>query len=80
MIKFITDIRSSNEPDILTPVKHEALMIVSIDGQYLGKFEAPKTGWSHERLCALSDQFPRQWATCGADALLGEQFVGSSEI
>lgn len=80
MIKFITDIRSSNEPDILTPVKHLALLIVSIEGQYLGKYEAPKNGWTHERLCALSETFPLQWAACGADALLGDQFVGSSEI
>ncbi|MGR5178869.1 hypothetical protein [Vibrio mediterranei] len=80
MITFITDIRKDDEPDILTAVKHEALLIVSIEGQLLNRFEAPMLGWSHESLCALSDTFPKQWSVCGADALLGEQWVGSSEV
>lgn len=80
MITFITDIQHEREPDILTPVKHLALLIVSIDGQLLGRFDAPNGGWSHALLNALSDQFPAQWSTIGADALLGELWVGSSEI
>ena len=47
MLKFITDVRD-NEPDILSVVKNETLMIISIDGQLLQTFEAPEEGWEHE--------------------------------
>lgn len=79
MITFITEIRN-NEPDILTPCKHERLLVMSIEGQFLNSYEAPREGWTHETLVKLSKVFPDQWAVCGADATLGDQFVGSTEI
>jgi hypothetical protein len=79
MIKFITDI-CNKEPDILTPVKNNTLLIVSVDGQLLGRYEPPKGGWSHKRLCDLNAIFPQEWLFCGADALLGEQWIGSTEV
>ena len=79
MIKFITDIQG-NEPDILTPHKHKRLLIMSMEGQYLNSYEPPKTGWTHDTLSKLTEVFPSEWNTCGADALLGDQFVGSTEV
>lgn len=79
MIHFITDVRH-NEPDILTPVKNNTLLIVSIEGQLLGRFDAPKEGWTHNSLCDLNTSFPEQWLFCGADALLGEVWIGSTEV
>ena len=80
MLHFITDIRSDKEPDILTPNRFKRLLIVSLEGQLLASYESPSTGWSHELLVKLSQFVPNQWDFCGADALLGEQFVGSTEI
>jgi hypothetical protein len=80
MLKFITDIQNENEPDILTKVQHETLLILSIEGQYLGSYEPPEHGWTHEKLTSMAESFPSEWNFCGADALIGDQWVGSTEI
>ncbi|AUI88858.1 hypothetical protein BS333_21020 (plasmid) [Vibrio azureus] len=80
MIRFITDIKSPQEPDILTPNRFNQLLIVSLEGQLLATYNAPMNGWTHDVLVRLSRLFPQQWGYCGADALLGDQFVGSTEI
>lgn len=80
MIRFITDIQSQQEPDILTPNRFNRLLIVSLEGQLLAGYNAPMSGWTHDVLVRLSRLFPQQWEYCGADALLGDQFVGSTEI
>lgn len=80
MIKFITDITSKSEMNILEPVKDKNLLIVSLEGQLLGSFEPPKNGWTHDDLCEKNKTFPKEWNVCGADALLGEQWVGSTEV
>ncbi|MFA0356895.1 hypothetical protein AB4525_08250 [Vibrio breoganii] len=79
-LTFITDAVNPNEPDLLAGNQHETLLIVSLEGQLLARYEPPTSGWSHERLCDLTDSFPQQWEFCGADALIGQCFVGSTEI
>ena len=79
MLKFITNIENG-EPDILSSVAEKSLMILSLDGQLLARYEPPLDGWTHDRLTQLASKFPHQWNYCGADALLGESFVGSTEI
>lgn len=79
-ITFITDIVHSSEPDLLSGNQHQTLLIVSLEGQLLGRYAPPKNGWSHKRLCELATTFPHQWDFCGADAILGTQFVGSTEV
>ncbi|MGF1884062.1 hypothetical protein [Vibrio splendidus] len=79
MMKFITDLQG-DEPDILTPHKHKPLMIISLEGQSLRTYDAPSTGWTHDTLVQLSDFFLPQWSVCGAEAWLGEQWIGSTEI
>ncbi len=80
MLKFITDIQNKKEKDILSSCRFKRLMIVSLDGQYLASYDAPKNGWTHDVLVDLADCFPHEWGVCGADALLGDSFVGSTEI
>ncbi len=80
MIKFITDIQSDSELDILTPNKDKTLLIVSIEGQLLASYTPPSLGWTHSELIRRSRDFPTEWNFCGADALLGEQWVGSTEV
>lgn len=80
MIRFITDRWNENEPDILADKPTENLMIVSLDHQCLAVYKAPSGGWTHDVLVRLSRYFPPQWDFCGADALIGERFVGSTEI
>jgi hypothetical protein len=80
MLKFITDRLTPCEPEILEPVKDKTLLIVSLEGQCLGIYDPPNGGWTHNLLCKLSESFPEQWSYCGADALIGDQFVGSTEI
>lgn len=50
MICFVTDIRSSVEPDILTLLKGNWLEIRSLNGEVLERIGAPSGGWTHERL------------------------------
>ncbi|WP_305372790.1 hypothetical protein [Photobacterium leiognathi] len=79
MLKFITNIEKG-EPDILSSEAEKPLMILSLEGQLLARYEPPVNGWTHDRLTQLASEFPHQWDYCGADALLGESFVGSTEI
>ena len=80
MITFVTDQLSPKEPDILTAVKFNTLLIMSLEGQYLARFDAPITGWTHQTLCNMNTLFESAWACCGVDAYLGNQWVGSSEV
>lgn len=77
-MKFITDTRPG-EMEILTPDNAlKTLRIVHGDhGQLLFMSEAPQDGWTHEKLCAL--ELPLGdllWA----DAYLGDEWVGSTEV
>lgn len=80
MITFITNQLTTHEPDILTECKHQNLLVMSLEGQQLALIIAPREGWSHERLCDLNACFPPQWTVCGAEAYLGQQWVGSTEV
>lgn len=79
-MKFITDI-NKNEPDLLLNNVFNPLIIMSLEGQFLARFEAPKkVGWCHESLETLVDDFPSEWLECGANAYINDVFVGSTEI
>jgi 5'-deoxynucleotidase len=80
MITFITQQETTEEPDILTSNQSRSLIVTSLEGQQLALFLAPEEGWTHEKLCALNDTFPPQWHVCGAEAYLGDQWVGSTEV
>jgi hypothetical protein len=80
MIIFATEKRHRNEPDILKTHKHQNLLITSPEGQRLALFIAPEKGWTHQSLCDLNANFPPQWEFCGAQAYLGEQWIGSNQL
>lgn len=80
MIHFITDIQHEREPDILAHKPTERLLIISLEHQLLASYNAPKDGWTHEILIRLSRYFCSQWNFCGCDAIIGELWVGSTEV
>jgi len=79
MFTFITNNHNACEPDILTINQHKPLLIVSLEGQWLARYNPPSSGWTQQTLQLLSHSFPEQWAFCGAEALLGEHPVGVIE-
>lgn len=80
MIYFITEHSNEYEPDILTTVKNHPLFLISLDGQLLGRHEAPASGWTHETLCKTNESAEPSWSFCGVETYLCEQKVGSSEV
>ena len=76
-IYFITDIRPDEGPDFLPPVSAEALKIRSLEGEHLMTIAAPAGGWTHEKLEATKIDLD---LTDGADAYVGSEWVGSTEI
>lgn len=84
LVAFITDVKG-DEPEILNKdVARETLKIVSIYDKNDVFFEcaAPEEGWTHEALCDLDapqEVVHMAWAR-GADAYLGNEWVGSTEV
>ncbi len=79
MICFVTDIRSSVEPDILTLLKGDWLEIRSLNGEVLERIGAPSGGWTHERLVEQAELL-EELTKEGAEAYLGGVWVGSTEV
>lgn len=86
MITFITDRRKRRdgtyERDILADVAHLPLTILAIDESPIAVMTS-KTEWTHASLVALLPQLNENFAeqlSEGANAYLGDQFVGSTEI
>ncbi len=78
MITFVTDVLPG-EPDILEGVRYKELRILAIDDSPIKTVPAPKGGWTHEVLqntgALLADETEE-----GANAYLGSEFVGSTEV
>lgn len=73
-IIFITDVRKG-EADILQSVASQPLIIRDSNKEVICEIAAPADGWTHEKLCCVefnTDEI--------ADAYLGEQWVGSTEV
>ena len=78
MIQFWTD-RRPGEPDILAPLKDATLVVTAIGGYSLYMSTAPDGGWTHERLQEKARALSILTAD-GANAWLGTELVGSTEI
>ena len=74
----MTDVRPG-EPDILTPVRHERLLVTDEDGQIVHAALAPAEGWTHETLAAATKS-PTIADAAAADAYLGGTWIGSTEV
>ncbi len=84
LVTFITDVQG-DEPEILNEIlARETLKIVSIFDRNEVFFEcaAPEEGWTHEALCTVDapqEVVKKAWDQ-GADAYLGKEWVGSTEV
>jgi len=75
MIYYITD-QTKGEPDILTPVRHETLIIRTLGGAEIFRHQAPQVGWTHDQLITVQPDDNGE----GSDAYLGASWVGSTEV
>ena len=78
MIHLVTDVRPG-EPDILTPVRRERLLVTDEDGQVVHSGPAPPGGWTHDTLAAATKS-PSIGDAAPADAYLGGTWIGSTEV
>lgn len=78
MITFITDVLE-RETDILDQVKNEYLLVLGLDGSLLESIPAPDKGWTHVALEEQA-QLLRPKTRLGAEAFVGKQWVGSTEV
>lgn len=79
MIYLVTDQRAGEE-DILTAARKNDFIITDLDGEKLAEFKAPDDGWTHEALNDLvENSATRKLTFYGADAYLGNTWVGSTE-
>lgn len=79
MICFVTDIQHDGEPDILGPVRNMMLMVRDLDGSKVAAVAAPDGGWTHPALVLVAQELACM-TDGGADAFIGGQWVGSTEV
>lgn len=78
-LHLITDLRPG-EPDILTPVRHESLVVrVKSHSATHVRIPSPPAGWTHEGLMesASGVHLPIEEPV---DAFLGDVWIGSTEV
>jgi len=78
MICFITDVWEG-EPDILQAVQGEPLQVYGLDGGLIDTIPAPVGGWTHDGLTNQAERLTPKTRD-GADAYLGSQWVGGTEV
>jgi hypothetical protein len=78
MLKFITDVQG-DEPDILTPIKDNSLVVTDLEKNKLFVEPAPHGGWTDKLLWDVSEKSVERTIN-GADAYLGDVWVGSTEV
>lgn len=78
---IITDIRP-DEPDVLTPLRHQVLTVSDLSGTEITQILAPQAGWTHEALETVCYPLESRCRVDGHDGLdfrLGDQWIGSTE-
>lgn len=78
MLCFVTD-RRPGEPDLMAALRMETLKVVDLDGGAILAREAPAGGWTHDELERIAVAIEPD-CLAGADAFLGPQWVGSTEV
>lgn len=76
-IRLVVDRWNESEPDILTAVKHQHLTVTDLDWKLIFWVPAPACGWTEKVLIDATDPID---APLGADAFVGQQWVGSTEV
>ncbi|AKJ36937.1 hypothetical protein U876_24205 [Aeromonas hydrophila NJ-35] len=76
---FITDILPGERVILIPSVIFNQLQIVDLFDRtdVLFEYASPVGGWTHEKLCALDIPLERLQ---GADAYLGNTWIGSTEV
>lgn len=76
---FITDVLLGGSVILIPSVIFNQLQIVDLFDRtdVLFEYAPPAEGWTHEKLCALDIPLERLQ---GADAYLGDTWVGSTEV
>lgn len=78
MITFVTDTKEG-ETDLLGDTRKQPLVVLALDGSLITEIGPPLNGWTHEALenqANILSQKTRQ----GAEAFLGNTWVGSTEV
>lgn len=75
MLTYITEVKNG-EPDILEGCSKATLVIRSLEGQELHREKAPVSGWKHALLTGVQPE----GVVYGADAYLGDMWIGSTEV
>jgi hypothetical protein len=78
MITFVSDVRPG-ETAFASAIFHEALHIADLDGHTIAIVQAPLNGWTHQKLVAIAEEMHVRTLE-GADAKLGDIWVGSTEV
>jgi 5'-deoxynucleotidase len=80
-MNLITDQREGEPPFVFEQSAAPLDIRELFSGRTLLSVAAPFGGWSHEALCkALAIERARTIVREGADAYVGQQFVGSTEL
>ncbi|WP_293648914.1 hypothetical protein [Pantoea septica] len=72
---YITN-QQPGEPDMLTPLKDNKLVIKTLEGTVIYSQDAPEKGWTHELLAEVQPQGMEY----GAEAYLDNVWIGSTEV
>ena len=67
------------ESEILSPSRHNPLIVVSLEGELIKQVPAPARGWTHTALVQQAERLTSATKS-GANAYLGTSWVGSTEI
>ncbi|EOG8381080.1 MULTISPECIES: hypothetical protein [Pseudomonas] len=75
---LVTD-QQPGEPNIISGSEHQPLEIRSLTGSIIKQLQAPATGWSHDSLIEVAARQHELYRD-GADAYLGNEWIGSTEV
>jgi len=80
MITIVTDIKHG-EPDVLKPIQKEDLYLKDLDDGVIFRMSPIDGSWTHESLVVTVEQICKG-CPCdnGADAFLGNTWIGSTEV
>lgn len=80
MMKFVTDTQFFGGHCLIKGHENDPLIITDLSGDELMKL-MPAQPWTHDQLMALPlKELMGEWLQGGADAYLGEQWIGSTEV
>lgn len=87
MISFVTDILTPGEHCLLEGIAHKEMTIRTLSGEHIATFPAPSSvGWTHAEVLRINEKVQstpvilQKLRRNGADAYVGDQWIGSTEV